>query len=80
VPRGYGNWGDPPPKERDTSEDQPHPARSLAQKISSTIPSIRRDTMFNRRLAQQRGWTEEQFQDWVNGILDGHDHENLRDG
>lgn len=80
MPNGYGNTRERPPVERDTSIDQPHPARSVAQKISATIPAIKRDTMFNRRLAQQRGWTDEQFNEWVAGVLDGHDDENLRDG
>lgn len=77
MPRGYGNFGDPPPKQRDDSVDQPHPRRSITQKILATLPPVNRDTPANRRMAKQNGWTDEEFQKWVDGRTD---EEGLRDG
>lgn len=70
MPRGYGNWGDPKLPERDDSIDQPHPKRSLTQKIMATLPPGKRDTSANRRMAKSNGWTDEEFEAWVNGESD----------
>lgn len=67
MPRGYGNWGDSPPRATDDSVDQPHPRRSISQKIMETMPAAKRDTPANRRMAKQNGWTDEEFDHWVNG-------------
>ena len=77
MPRGYGNWSDPPPPEIDDSADQPHPRRSLAQKIAESLPQPKRDTPANRRMAQRTGISEEEFNHWCAG---DYDDGNIRDG
>ena len=77
MARGYGNTRDSAPPQRDDSIDQPHPRRSISQKILATLPPGKRDTPSNRRMAKQNGWTEEEFQAWVNGESDDA---GLRDG
>lgn len=78
MPRGYGNMGDPPEHvETYDAVDQPHPKRSITQKILATLPPGNRDTPYNRRTAKANGWSDERFQEWVDG--DAED-ESIRDG
>lgn len=74
---GYGNMRDRPRPERDDSIDQPHPKRSITQKILSTLPPGKRDTPSNRRMAKQNGWTDEEYQSWVDGASEDS---GVRDG
>ena len=67
---------DPRPSKRDDSIDQPHPKRSITQKILATLPPAKKDTPANRRMAKQQGWTDEEFQSW----LDGDSEDTVRDG
>lgn len=75
---GYGDMRDRPRPERDDSIDQPHPKRSLTQKIIASLPPAKRDTPANRRLAKRNGWTDEEFEAWVNG--EGQGDSGVRDG
>lgn len=75
--RGYGNTSDPKAPREDNTIDRPHPKRSITQKILSSLPPAPRDTPANRRMAKQNGWTDEEFQQWVDGKTD---EEGLRDG
>lgn len=75
---GYGDMQDRPRPERDDSIDQPHPKRSLTQKIMESLPPVKRDTPANRRMAKRNGWTDEEFQAWVNG--EGQGDGGIRDG
>lgn len=68
--RGYGNTFDPKALREDNTTDQPHPRRSIIQKILATLPPGKRDTPANRRMAKQNGWTDEEFQAWVDGESD----------
>jgi|HubBroStandDraft_2_1064218.scaffolds.fasta_scaffold10187_5 hypothetical protein len=77
MPYGYGNTRERPPKEVDTSADQPHPARSMAQKISYHLPPVKRDTPANRRRAKANGWTDAEFDAWAGGE---YDEDSVRDG
>lgn len=78
MPRGYGNWSDPVEKVDDNNAvDQPHPRRSITQKILATLPPGNRDTPHNRRMAKANGWSDERFQEWVEGDADD---ESIRDG
>lgn len=78
MPRGYGNWNDSPDRpETSDAVDQPHPKRSITQKILATLPPGNRDTPHNRRMAKQNGWSDERFEEWVNGDADD---ESIRDG
>jgi hypothetical protein len=76
--RGYGNLSEPTIPERDDLLDQPHPRRSITQKILATLPAGIRDTPANRRMAKRNGWTDEEFQSWVNG--EGEADAGVRDG
>lgn len=79
VVRGYGNAGDSSPKAQESGDvDLPHPTKSITRKILDTLPPAKRNTIANRRLAQQNGWTDEEFEDWVNGS--GGSDEGVRDG
>ena len=75
--KGYGNLRDPPPETVDESVDQPHPAKSLAYKLGSSLQRPPRDTPANRRMAQRNGWSDEQFAAWVAGDTGDED---IRDG
>lgn len=75
---GYGDMRDRPRPESDESIDQPQPRRSITQKILATLPPGNRDTPMNRRMAKQNGWTDEEFDAWVNGENEGD--AGVRDG
>lgn len=78
MPMGYGNTRDPDPIPKDDSIDQPHPKRGITRKILDTLPPAPRDTPANRRMAKRNGWTDEEFESWVNG--EAESDAGVRDG
>lgn len=77
MANAYGNLRDRATPEKDRSVDEPHPKRSISQKIADTLPPPQRDTPRNRRLAKQNGWTDREYQEWVDNA---YDEDSVRHG
>lgn len=48
-------------------DDEPQPNQDLATRVSHGLDPVVRNTVRNRRLARSAGWSETDFENWVEG-------------